>query len=124
MKNGACTARCGCACYRNRNREGRGYGEGLGAYVLCDVCHLGKEKILKDLPTIRHTAMLFENIDLVDTPVPIRPTAHYSMGGIEVAKFEDMSTKIAGIYVGGEASCISIHGANRLGKFFSRCSCN
>ena len=89
-------------------REGRGYGEGLGAYVLCDVCHLGKEKILKDLPKIRHTAMLFENIDLVDTPVPIRPTAHYSMGGIEVAKFEDMSTKIAGIYVGGEASCISI----------------
>ncbi|MCM4450380.1 FAD-binding protein, partial [Escherichia coli] len=89
--------------------------EGLGAYVLCDVRHLGKEKILKDLPKIRHTAMLFENIDLVDTPVPIRPTAHYSMGGIEVAKFEDMSTKIAGIYVGGEASCISIHGANRLG---------
>ncbi len=89
-------------------REGRGYGEGLGAYVLCDVRHLGKEKILKDLPKIRHTAMLFENIDLVDTPVPIRPTAHYSMGGIEVAKFEDMSTKIAGIYVGGEASCIFI----------------
>ncbi|EAK8008140.1 TPA: FAD-binding protein [Campylobacter jejuni] len=96
-------------------REGRGYGEGLGAYVLCDVRHLGKEKILKDLPKIRHTAMLFENIDLVDTPIPIRPTTHYSMGGIEVAKFEDMSTKIAGIYVGGEASCISIHGANRLG---------
>lgn len=96
-------------------REGRGYGEGLGAYVLCDVRHLGKEKILKDLPKIRHTAMLFENIDLVDIPVPIRPTAHYSMGGIEVAKFEDMSTKITGIYVGGEASCISIHGANRLG---------
>lgn len=77
---------------------------------------LGKEKILKDLPKIRHTAMLFENIDLVDTLVPIRLTAHYSMGGIEVAKFEDMSTKIAGIYVGGEASCISIYGANRLGE--------
>lgn len=86
-------------------REGRGYGEGFEAYVLCDVRHLGKEKNLKDLPKIRHTAMLFENIDLVDTPVPIRPTVHYSMGGIEVAKFEDISTKIAGIYVGGEASC-------------------
>lgn len=96
-------------------REGRGYGEGLGAYVLCDVRHLGKEKIMNSLPKIRHTALLFENIDLVDTPVPIRPTAHYSMGGIEVDKFDDMSTKIAGIYVGGEASCISIHGANRLG---------
>lgn len=96
-------------------REGRGYGEGLGAYVLIDVRHLGKDKILKALPKIRHTALLFENIDLVEQPVPIRPTAHYSMGGIEVDKFDDMSTKILGIYVGGEASCISIHGANRLG---------
>lgn len=96
-------------------REGRGYGEGLKSYVLCDVRHLGQEKIMKALPKIRHTAMLFENIDLIDTPVPIRPTAHYSMGGIEVDKFDDMSTKIKGIYVGGEASCISIHGANRLG---------
>ncbi|KEA46520.1 succinate dehydrogenase [Campylobacter mucosalis] len=96
-------------------REGRGYGEGLGSYVLCDVRHLGKEKILKALPKIRHTGLLFENIDLVEQPVPIRPTAHYSMGGIEVVKIDDMSTKIPGIYVGGEASCISIHGANRLG---------
>lgn len=96
-------------------REGRGFGEGLGSYVLCDVRHLGKETIMKKLPKIRHTAMLFENVDLVDEPVPVRPTAHYSMGGIEVAKIDDMSTKIAGIYVGGEAGCISIHGANRLG---------
>lgn len=96
-------------------REGRGYGEGLGSYVLCDVRHLGEEKILKALPKIRHTAMLFQNIDLIKEPVPIRPTAHYSMGGIEVAKFDDMSTKIPGIYVGGEVSCVSIHGANRLG---------
>lgn len=96
-------------------REGRGYGEGLGAYVLCDVRHLGREKIMKSLPKIRHTAMLFQNVDLIDEPVPIRPTAHYSMGGIEIAKFDDMSTKIAGIYAGGEAACISIHGANRLG---------
>lgn len=96
-------------------REGRGYGKGLGAYVLCDVRHLGKDKILKDLPKIRHTALLFENIDLIDKPVPIRPTAHYSMGGIEVKDFENMSTEVAGLFVGGEASCISIHGANRLG---------
>ncbi|MDU6827239.1 8-methylmenaquinol:fumarate reductase flavoprotein subunit [Campylobacter sp.] len=96
-------------------REGRGYGEGLGSYVLIDVRHLGKEKIMKSLPKIRHTALLFQNIDLVEQPVPIRPTAHYSMGGIEVAKIDDMSTKIPGIFVGGEASCISIHGANRLG---------
>ena len=96
-------------------REGRGYGEGLGAYVLLDVRHLGKDKILKALPKIRHTAILFEGIDLIEQPIPIRPTAHYSMGGIEVSKFDDMSTKISGLYTAGEASCISIHGANRLG---------
>ena len=96
-------------------REGRGYGEGLGAYVLIDVRHLGKDKILNALPKIRHTAILFEDIDLIEQPVPIRPTAHYSMGGIEVDKFDDISTKISGIYVGGEVSCVSIHGANRLG---------
>lgn len=96
-------------------REGRGYGEGLGSYVLIDVRHLGKETIMKKLPKIRHTALLFENLDLVEQPVPIRPTAHYSMGGIEVDKFDDMSTKMSGLYVGGEASCVSIHGANRLG---------
>ena len=96
-------------------REGRGYGEGLGSYVLIDVRHLGKETIMKKLPKIRHTALLFENLDLVEQPVPIRPTAHYSMGGIEVDKFDDMSTKMPGLYVGGEASCVSIHGANRLG---------
>ena len=96
-------------------REGRGFGEGMSAYVLCDVRHLGKDTIMKKLPKIRHTAMLFQDIDLIEQPVPIRPTAHYSMGGIEVAKFDDMSTKIPGIYVGGEASCVSIHGANRLG---------
>ncbi|MDO5045721.1 8-methylmenaquinol:fumarate reductase flavoprotein subunit [Campylobacter sp.] len=96
-------------------REGRGYGEGLGAHVLIDVRHLGKDKILQKLPKIRHTAMLFQNIDLIEHPVPIRPTAHYSMGGIDVVKFDDMSTEVPGIFAGGEASCISIHGANRLG---------
>ncbi|CAD7288333.1 8-methylmenaquinol:fumarate reductase flavoprotein subunit [Campylobacter majalis] len=96
-------------------REGRGYGEGMGAYVLVDVRHLGKETIMKKLPKIRHTGLLFEDVDLVEKPVPIRPTAHYSMGGIEVVKFDDMSTKVAGIYTCGEASCVSIHGANRLG---------
>ncbi|MGX3097664.1 8-methylmenaquinol:fumarate reductase flavoprotein subunit [Helicobacter sp. 23-1046] len=96
-------------------REGRGFGSGLGSYLLCDVRHLGKETIMKKLPKIRHTAMLFENVDLVDEPVPVRPTAHYSMGGIDVEKIDDMSTNVAGVYVGGEAGCISIHGANRLG---------
>jgi len=96
-------------------REGRGFGQGLEAYVLLDVTHLGREKIIKDLPQIRHVGKLFESIDLVDKPMIIRPTAHYSMGGIHVEKFDDMSTPIPGLFAAGEASCVSVHGANRLG---------
>ena len=77
-------------------REGRGFGEGMGAYVLLDVTFLGEERIVKE-------------------PIKIRPTAHYSMGGIETANFKDMSTTMPGLYAVGEAACVSIHGANRLG---------
>jgi succinate dehydrogenase / fumarate reductase flavoprotein subunit len=96
-------------------REGRGFGQGLESYVLLDLVHLGKDKIVNDLPQIRHVGKLFENIDLVDKPMIIRPTAHYSMGGIAVDKFDDMSTAMPGLFTAGEASCVSIHGANRLG---------
>jgi len=96
-------------------REGRGYGEGMGSYVLLDVTHLGEEKIMHELPQIRHVGLLFENMDLVKEPIKIRPTAHYSMGGIEIAKFDDMSTHLSGLFAAGETSCASIHGANRLG---------
>lgn len=95
--------------------EGRGFGEGLGAHVHLDLRHLGKEKILDRLPQIRHVGLLFENIDLVDNPMPIRPTAHYSMGGIDVTDYRTMATPIPGLYAAGECSCVSIHGANRLG---------
>jgi len=78
-------------------REGRGFGEGMSAYVLCDVRHLGKDTIMKKLPKIRHTAMLFQDIDLIEQPVPIRPTAHYSMGGIAVVT-GDLAGKGAGAY--------------------------
>ena len=96
-------------------REGRGFGHGLEAYVLLDLVPLGKKKIVNDLPQIRHVGKLFENIDLVEKPMIIRPTAHYSMGGIDVDKFDDMSTTLPGLFTAGEASCVSIHGANRLG---------
>ena len=95
--------------------EGRGYGEGLGAHVLLDLRHLGRERILERLPQIRHVALLFENLDLVEQPVPIRPTAHYSMGGIDVIDHEHMKTPVPGLFAAGECSCVSIHGANRLG---------
>ena len=95
--------------------EGRGYGEGLGAHVLLDLRHLGRERILERLPQIRHVGLLFENLDLVEQPIPVRPTAHYSMGGIDVVDFEHMKTCVPGLFAAGECSCVSIHGANRLG---------
>lgn len=96
-------------------REGRGFGEGLEAHVLLDLVHLGRERIVSNLPQIRHVGKLFENIDLVEQPMVIRPTAHYSMGGIDIARFTDMATPLPGLFAAGEASCVSIHGANRLG---------
>lgn len=96
-------------------RQGRGYGEGLGAHVLLDLRHLGRERILERLPQIRHVGLLFENLDLVEQPIPVRPTAHYSMGGIDVVDHEHMKTMVPGLFAAGECSCVSIHGANRLG---------
>ena len=95
--------------------EGRGIGEGLKAHVYLDLRHLGREKILDRLPQIRHIGLLFENIDLVEEPMPIRPTAHYSMGGVDVNDYRTMGTAIPGLFAAGECSCVSIHGANRLG---------
>jgi succinate dehydrogenase / fumarate reductase flavoprotein subunit len=95
--------------------EGRGFGEGMTAYVLIDLRHLGREKILERLPQIRHVGLMFENIDLIDQPLPIRSTAHYSMGGIDVIDFHTMATAMPGLFACGECGCESIHGANRLG---------
>ncbi|HXP98166.1 MAG TPA: FAD-dependent oxidoreductase [Telmatospirillum sp.] len=95
--------------------EGRGFGEGMTAYVLIDLRHLGREKIIERLPQIRHVGLLFENVDLVDQPLPIRSTAHYSMGGIDVRDFRTMATAMPGLFAAGECGCESIHGANRLG---------
>lgn len=95
--------------------EGRGFGEGLKAHVHLDLRHLGREKILDRLPQIRHIGLLFENVDLVEEPMPIRPTAHYSMGGVDVTDYRTMGTQVSGLFAAGECSCVSIHGANRLG---------
>ncbi|MCR5813400.1 MAG: FAD-binding protein [Desulfovibrio sp.] len=95
--------------------EGRGFGSGDESYVLLDMRHLDRKKVTIGLPQIVHLAKLFENTDILREPLKIRPTAHYSMGGIGVAKWQTMETEIAGIFTCGEASCVSLHGANRLG---------
>jgi len=91
-------------------REGRGIND---QYVHLDLRHLGEEKIKSRLPQIREIAIHFAGVDPVYEPIPVRPTVHYTMGGIDVnSKTETM---IPGIFAAGECSCVSVHGANRLG---------
>lgn len=91
-------------------REGRGIND---EYVYLDLRHLGEEKIKNRLPQIREIAIHFAGVDPVHEPIPIRPTVHYTMGGIDVNI--QTETMIPGIYAAGECSCVSVHGANRLG---------
>ncbi|HAQ08510.1 MAG TPA: succinate dehydrogenase [Bacillus bacterium] len=96
-------------------KNGRGFGEGMTSYVLMDLRHLGERKIMERLPQVRELALEFEGVDLIKEPVPIRPSAHYMMGGIHVTNHETCSTPIDGIHAAGECCAVSIHGANRLG---------
>jgi succinate dehydrogenase/fumarate reductase flavoprotein subunit len=91
--------------------EGRGVGG--KPYVDLDLRHLGCEKIQERLPQIRELGINFAAVDCFTQPLPIRPTAHYSMGGVPVDK--DCLSPLKGLFAAGECSCISVHGANRLG---------
>ncbi|HEV3158042.1 MAG TPA: FAD-dependent oxidoreductase [Candidatus Baltobacteraceae bacterium] len=88
-------------------------GRGVDGCVFLDLRHLGREKILERLPQIRELALDATGKDAIDTPIPILPGMHYAMGGIETDKFG--ATRIPGVYAAGEAACVSVHGANRLG---------
>ncbi len=90
--------------------EGRGID---GEYVHLDLRHLGREKILERLPGIREISIHFAGVDPIDEPIPIKPGQHYSMGGIHTDK--NGVTPVAGLFSVGEAACMSVHGANRLG---------
>jgi len=94
--------------------QGRGFPgpEGLD-YLHLDLTHLGAEKINTRLPLIREVCIKFVGLDPIELPIPIRPVAHYSMGGVETDI--DGATRVAGIWAAGEAACVSLHGANRLG---------
>jgi succinate dehydrogenase / fumarate reductase flavoprotein subunit len=93
--------------------EGRGLEGPYGPYIALDLRHLGEEKINERLPLIRDVAIKLGGVDPVKEPIPIRPAAHYSMGGIKANMKTE--TPINGFYAAGECSCISVHGANRLG---------
>jgi succinate dehydrogenase / fumarate reductase flavoprotein subunit len=94
--------------------EGRGFPRADGLdYIHLDLTHLGAERINKRLPLIREVCMKFLGIDPITEQIPIRPVAHYSMGGIEADI--DGRTKVENIWAAGEVACHSMHGANRLG---------
>ncbi|MCU7940486.1 MAG: succinate dehydrogenase flavoprotein subunit [gamma proteobacterium symbiont of Bathyaustriella thionipta] len=103
-------------------REGRGCGPNKD-YVLLKLDHLGSDVIKKRLPGIRDTSMTFLGIDPIDAPIPVFPTAHYTMGGIPTNRYaqvivpvgKDEDAAIPGLYAAGECACASVHGANRLG---------
>jgi succinate dehydrogenase / fumarate reductase flavoprotein subunit len=90
--------------------EGRGIEN---SYVYLDLRHLGKEKILERLPGIRELCIDFAGIDPVNSPIPVNPSMHYTMGGIDCNV--DGETKSSGFYAAGECASVSVHGANRLG---------
>jgi len=113
-------------------RQGRGVGPNKDA-VYIDLTHLPKETILTKLPELRDLAITFLGQDMLKEPIMIAATAHYSMGGIPVnirTQVKSSPTELVeGLYAAGECSCVSVHGANRLGAnsvldalFFGRVS--
>ena len=93
--------------------EGRGFEN---AYVHLDLTHLGAEKINERLPGIKDISIYFAGIDPIEKPIPVQPGQHYSMGGIGTKFDGDYGeTELFGLYTIGECSCLSVHGANRLG---------
>jgi succinate dehydrogenase / fumarate reductase, flavoprotein subunit len=88
-------------------------GRGVDGSVLLDLRHLGAEKIIERLPGTRELAMTYALIDPIHEPIPVRPGAHYHMGGVDTNV--DGETELEALYAAGECACVSVHGANRLG---------
>lgn len=89
-------------------------GRGINGSVMLDLRHLGRERIMERLPQIRELAMAFAGVDPIEEPIPIRPGAHYHMGGVHVDSW-GASPHMPGLFAAGECACVSVHGANRLG---------
>jgi hypothetical protein len=102
--------------------EGRGVGPERD-HIYLQLSHLPPELIMERLPGIAETAAIFAGIDIRKEPIPVLPTVHYCMGGIPTnyhgqvldVSENDEETVVEGLYAAGEAACVSVHGANRLG---------
>ena len=104
-------------------RAGRGVnldGSAGGPFVYLDLRHLGREKIMSRIPFCWEEAHRLVGVDAVEEPMPVRPTVHYCMGGIPVNTDGRVrlsaDTLTEGFFSAGECSCVSVHGANRLGS--------
>jgi succinate dehydrogenase / fumarate reductase flavoprotein subunit len=104
-------------------RAGRGVGPGNqlgGPYVYLDLRHMGQQKIMERVPFCWEEAHRLVGVDAVNEPIPVRPTIHYSMGGIPVNTDgwvrRNAQTLVSGFFAAGETACVSVHGANRLGS--------
>ncbi len=109
-------------CMDQEIKEGRGCGPNKD-YIQLDMTHLGAETIMKRLPSVFEIGHNFANVDITKEPIPVVPTIHYQMGGIPtnihgqvvVPQGGNPNTVVGGLYAVGECSCVSVHGANRLG---------
>ena len=109
-------------CMDQEIKEGRGCGPNKD-YINLDMTHLGADTIMKRLPSVFEIGHNFANVDITKEPIPVVPTIHYQMGGIPtningqvVTQNDDnQSIVVNGLYAVGECSCVSVHGANRLG---------
>ncbi|KPQ39288.1 MAG: succinate dehydrogenase/fumarate reductase flavoprotein subunit [Phormidium sp.] len=104
-------------------RQGRGIkpdGSPGGSYVHLDLRHMGREKIMSRVPFCWEEAHRLVGVDAVNEPMPVRPTAHYSMGGIPTNTRGQVrlgpESFVSGFYAAGECACVSVHGGNRLGS--------
>ena len=109
-------------CMDQEIKEGRGCGPNKD-YVMLKLDHLGADTIMKRLPSVHEIGINFANVDVTREPIPVVPTIHYQMGGVPTnihgqvvtQKDGDHNAPVGGLYAVGECSCVSVHGANRLG---------
>jgi succinate dehydrogenase / fumarate reductase flavoprotein subunit len=109
-------------CMDQEIKEGRGCGPNKD-YVMLKLDHLGAETIMKRLPSVHEIGINFANVDVTREAIPVVPTIHYQMGGVPTnihgqvvtQAGDDNNAPVGGLYAVGECSCVSVHGANRLG---------
>ena len=109
-------------CMDQEIKEGRGCGPNKD-YIVLDMTHLGADTIAKRLPSVLEIGHNFANVDITKEPIPVVPTIHYQMGGVPTnihgqvvaPKDGNSNAVVNGLYAVGECSCVSVHGANRLG---------